>query len=388
MAEGIFVISLANSLRFAKVETPVDGSTWDNTLVCQEENPDGQHYGYAQRLLPTDVIKIWFKSAYTTHVAKIYDHLNTEISIPTVVLETGPYSLYTFYSITIDPVAFDYTKAYYILITATDPSLDTVIWKSEPIMTAASWPNHVTIRYTNFDIAFELDYANDTSIEHLLRVPGRLYSFKPEGEIDVYSNQGFLTKIREVVQRVQVLELEPIPRWLAEKINIALAHDQIWVNGEEFVKKSQPQITRFSKTNLLTMTVDLNQTYVVGLNSDDDGMPCPDTGGTDLGLVVVKNFRITGASGTANQDITAYSAKFVLDKIIVTLTSGSATTIKAGWAAGTEDILFETDISSLEANIPVSLSVEQAPPSTGNKVYFTLGSGTFTIDLVLIRYAI
>ena len=388
MAEGIFAISLANPIRFAKIESRPDGANWDDTLVCQEENPDGQHYGYAQRLIIGDVVKFYFKTAYDIHECTVYDFDNNVIAGPTPVLETGPYPLYSFYSVTIDTTGWSPDLVYKIFLQARSASYDTQNFLSEPIIVAATWNNHVTIRYTNFDIAFELDYANDTSIEHLLRVPGRLYSFKPEGEIDVYSNQGFLTKISEVVQRVQVLELEPIPRWLAEKINIALAHDQIWVNGEEFVKKSQPQIARFSKTNLLTMTVDLNQTYVVGLNSDDDGMPCPDTGGPDLGLVVVKNFRITGATGTANQDITAYSAKFVLDKIIVTLTSGSATTIKAGWAAGTEDILFETDISSLEANIPVSLSVEQAPPSTGNKVYFTLGSGTFTIDLVLIRYAI
>ena len=388
MAEGIFAISLANSIRFAKVESRPDGPNWDDTLVCQEENVDGKHHGYAQRLLPTDVLKIWFKSIYTTHVAVIYDHLNNAISSPTVVLETGPYPLYTFYSITIDPAAWDYTKAYHIIITATDAGLDTQVWRSEPIMTAASWPNHVTIRYTNFDIAFELDYANDTSIEHLIRAPGRLYSFKPEGEIDVYSNQGFLTKIREVVQRVQVLELEPIPRWLAEKVNIALAHDQVWVNGEEFVKKSQPQIARFSKTNLLTMTVDLNQTYVVGLNSDDDGMPCPDSGGPDLGLVVVKNFRVTGVTGSTNIDITAYARKFIVDKIILTLTDGTPDLVRAGWTAGAEDICFETNIESLIQDVPVSLSVEQAPPSTGNKVYFVLSSGTFTIDLILIRYAI
>lgn len=390
MAEGIFSISLANPIRFAKIESPVDGDTWDNTLVCAEDNIDGKHHGYAQRLLIGEVIKIYFRSAYAIHDTGLYDQDNNYVGAPVPVLETGPYSAYSFYSVTLDTTTWDPAKAYKLFIQPRDLVYDTQSYMSEPMMAAASWENHVVIRYTNYDVAFELDYANDPGIEHMIRVPGRLYSYKPEGEIEVYSNQGFLTKIREVVQRVQVLETEPIPRWLCEKVNIALAHDWVLVNGVEFVKKSQPVIARFSKTNLMTLTVDLNQRAVYGLNSDDQGWEgCidPDPGEGDL--VVVKNYQKLGATGSVNIDITAYATKFIIDKIIFTLTSGTPTTVKAGWSGGTDEVVFLTDISSFELNVPTSLSVEQVPPVVGgNKVYFTIASGTFTIDMLLIRYKI
>jgi hypothetical protein len=118
-----------------------------------------------------------------------------------------------------------------------------------------------------------------------------------------------------------------------------------------------------------------------GSGSGDGGCPeCPEC------LIVVKNYRRANVSGSVTVDVSQYARKFEIDKIIFTKMAGSPTTVKAGWAAGTEDIMFLTDLGSLETGIPVSVSIEQVPPPTGNIVYFTIPGATYIIDMILIRY--
>jgi hypothetical protein len=388
MADGLLSISQAGMIRFAKVVTsPPDGLTWENTLVCQEVNPDGKRYGYAQKWNTADVIKVYFKSAYTTHAAQLHDNLNAHVggSI-TPTLEIA-FPLYSYYSITLDTASWDTAKAYYLLLVATDGTYDTQTYQSEPMVIKASWANHVIIRYTNYDTAFELPYAS-FAINHYIRVPGRIYGYKPEGQIEVYSNQGVLTKISEVVERVQTLEIDPVPKYLAEKINIALAHDLISVNGTEFVKKAVPNITRFSKTNMMTVTAELTQSYVSGLNSDDEGFDYVGSGGD--AWETVKNFTLTGVTGAQSIDVGAYATTFRINDIVFKLLGGVGGTNKAGLTAGGVDVIEETDMSDLVIGNPVSVYCGKVFGYAQDTVYLTLaGAGaTYDINLTLIRYKV
>ena len=129
MAEGILAISLAGSIRFAKYETdPPDGASWENTLVCQESNPDGKHYGYAQRLVIGDIIKVYWKSAYTTHVVKVYDEADVEVEELTVTEETT-YATYSFFSVTLNTTAYSADKSYYLTLVATRNLRRTELYK-------------------------------------------------------------------------------------------------------------------------------------------------------------------------------------------------------------------------------------------------------------------
>jgi hypothetical protein len=380
MAEGLFTISLANSMRFAKVDS--EDPCWENTLVCQESNPDGHKYGYAQRVVTGDVLKIYFKSDYATFTAQLYDELDAAVGSAISVVTESSYATYSYFSVEIDTAGWNTTKAYYLKIT-TDSTFDVQVYQSEPVMCAAAWANHIKIEYTNLDTAFELDYANLT-INHMIRVPGRLYGYKPEGEIDVYSNQGVLTKIREVVERVQILEIEPVPRYLAEKINIALAHDQVLINGKEFVKKSLPSVSRFSKTNMMTVTAEVSQSYVSGLNSDDEGFDYIGSGG-DL-WEVIKNFTLSGVTGSQTIDVGAYATNFKINNIVFTLLGGTAGSNKVGLTAGADDVMEETDMSDLVIGNPVSVFCEKIFGAGQDTVYFTLPDVSYDINLTLMRY--
>jgi len=103
-------------------------------------------------------------------------------------------------------------------------------------------------------------------------------------------------------------------------------------------------------------------------------------------LIVVKNFRRTMVTETTNIDISGYARKFLIDKIIFTLISGSPTEASAGYIEGDESVMMLTDISSLEIGVPIPISVESVPGSTDNVVYFTIPGATYIIDMILIRY--
>jgi hypothetical protein len=145
--------------------------------------------------------------------------------------------------------------------------------------------------------------------------------------------------------------------------------------------------------------VDSDEGDVITIGDCDDcpDHECPDCDGSSSGsgsgegecpdcLIVVKNYRRANVTGSVAVDVSQYARQFEIDKIIFTKSAGSPTTVKAGWAAGTEDIMFLTDLESLETGIPVSVSIEQVPPPTGNVVYFTIPGAIYIIDMILIRY--
>lgn len=387
MAEGILTISQAGMIRFAKRETTP--TNWENTLVCEEVNPDGKHYGYAQRFIIGEILKVYFKSGYGTHSAQLKDELGANVGAAiTPTLETNYPAAsppIAYYSISLDTAAWSASKSYYLVLVGTDVTFDTVTFQSEPIIVKATLPNHVRFQWTNYSTAFELDYSN-LNITHFIYVPGRVFGYKPEGDIEVYSNQGILTKIHEVVERVRTLECEPIPMYLCEKINIALAHDVVSLNGKEFVKKALPTTPRFSKTNMHTLTCELTQSYANGINSDDDGFDYISAGGDSW--ETVKNFPLDGVTGAQSIDVGAYRDDFRINDIVVTLLSGTGGTIKAGLSVGGEDILAETDLSGFVIGNPQSLYCGAAFGAGQDTVYITLTGVSYDIDLTLLRYKV
>jgi len=102
-------------------------------------------------------------------------------------------------------------------------------------------------------------------------------------------------------------------------------------------------------------------------------------------LVVIKNFHIPGATGEIFLNIDGYAHLFAIDKMVITLISGTPTEIKAGWSSGSQDIINLTDLSFLQPNKPTSLSIEQVPPEHMISLYINLFSAVYTIDLLLIR---
>ena len=147
-----------------------------------------------------------------------------------------------------------------------------------------------------------------------------------------------------------------------------------------FVENFEDQLvidTISEELNLRIFMDDTDSTNIYVYEGDVD--PCED-------LIVVKNFPLRGVTGNVDVDISVYARDFIVDQIVFTRTAGVPTTAKAGWTAGSHEVMWETDMSHLVLNIPKSVSVKVVPPNTATNIHFTLPSGTFSIDVIMIRY--
>jgi len=99
----------------------------------------------------------------------------------------------------------------------------------------------------------------------------------------------------------------------------------------------------------------------------------------------IKWSRKTGGSGAFTMSLAPYHTDYTINCIVLTLTSGSPSTIKIGWTLGADDVAWETDISFIKKNVPICLELQQPPPPAKDTLYVDLGSGTLTLDVLLVQ---
>lgn len=378
MSTPIFVISKANSMRY--VETTSlgceDGQTFDNTLVCSEEVGRGNTFGYAQKFKDCMIIPTQIRSNYATITAELFDIADNKLS-DLVVTKVGDYTDYDYFEFEVDiPTEALADGFYYVEVNGSDvdPDLPDVEFFSEPFEVASSFDNTVIIEFTNYDSAFDIDYLNNT-INNFIVVEGDHFKYQPGGEIDVYDNQSVEEKLQEETKRVITLRAEMIPRYLAEKIKLAFAHDYVLVNGVQFVSKANPQIED-NESNLVNLTLDTTQAIVEGINSDDQGLVCS---GEEAATVNVKPLRLLDVSGpqTLTLDI-----DFSILQVIVARNQGTVATVKIGWGVGTDEIMKSRDFSSTDRK---TTARSIAPPTDSeNTIYIDISGVGATADIYII----
>ena len=97
----------------------------------------------------------------------------------------------------------------------------------------------------------------------------------------------------------------------------------------------------------------------------------------------VKWVREEGASGTFSVSIALYNTNYTINCIVITLKSGTPSTIKAGFTLGGDDLCWETDISFLAEDTPICLELQKPPVQ--DTIYFVIPSGSFDIDILFIQ---
>ena len=176
-----------------------------------------------------------------------------------------------------------------------------------------------------------------------------------------------------VTQRVHVEDAE---------VGLRVDAESEELNIRVFLEDSDTQVRVDAESEELNIRV-----FVEG----DEGVNISISGGDvliDDYLVVIKNFRLGGVTGSAVVDITGWHKKFKIQSIVWTKISGSPSTVKAGWSAGSDEVSWETDVSMLQTGIPLNQSVEMIPPPDEEtlSIYFTIPDAVYTIDLILVRY--
>ena len=305
----MLTVGFGNSILFRELNEQLP--SFDNTLVEDEKFINTVINGrYSLEFFTGDVLIIQVKVA--TGDTPNMDRLDCSghISVISGALKTS-YTDYDFWEF-IDTIAsgdldkiFVYTAQNTPLVGSDDD------WQSEPVTIISKLSTHYTgtnissytfLEWFNLDPTtgrsnnnFEMDYS--TGITPFLRLPMLFKDYEPKSEISVYDNLDEATKLKERVQRTIELKSDAVPRWVAEKLVIVTAHDNLYINEVAFVREEKADINPL-ESNLSEFSAVLTQQNVLGLNTSDLGFNCDTvsackiTNLTESGVVVNTTFLI------------------------------------------------------------------------------------------------
>ena len=260
------IVSKANSIRFYEVDDLLP--SFDNTKLMDEPFENHLIYGYRQLFYSTDVVTVQVKTDPSeVPTMKIKDNGSW---VTVTKSQKVIYAEYEIWEFVITMSDYTDSKLYaYCYGTISAPTRITDEYYSQAIEIVDENDYLLQIEYYNSDAAFEIDY--NTDISFLLRIEGILKDYEPQGEIKTYDNQGELVKLKEIVVRGLKLQTGLIPRYMAETLTIAMAHDKFYVNEVEYITENKPEISPLNGSNLLELSNVLTQRKVIGINSHDIG---------------------------------------------------------------------------------------------------------------------
>lgn len=244
-------IPLSNTLRM--VRTDNQGSNiqnFDNRLLQQEDYVDYNDRPYYQKVYGSDVVLIQFATdvALGDITAGIYDLedvlISDETSNITLILTSTSFSSY---NLSFSIAAEGY---YYLKITFDTPD----VYQSEYFQVGGfETDNIVKIEYNTSE---NDGIIYDNSETFVIRLEGRLAEYKPGQEKEVYENYNkSLVNLNSFPIRTFTLEYGPLPRYMVEKLNLALSHQVFKANDVEYQSKDGPD------TNLLKDSVVITNMY-------------------------------------------------------------------------------------------------------------------------------
>jgi hypothetical protein len=117
---------------------------------------------------------------------------------------------------------------------------NTVNWKSE-VFAFDDFENVVVIDYFGTTNQKNIDYS--TGISFRIVLPANFLRYRSGGESDnLQDDRGNGYILKDIYKRLIELETSHIPMWLAEKLIIAVGHDEVYINGLPFTKLEEVEL--------------------------------------------------------------------------------------------------------------------------------------------------
>lgn len=219
-------IPLSNTLRMVRTDDQSDIQNFDNRLLHQEDHVLSRDIPYLQKIKSSDRILIQFATDETTPTAEVFDYQGNLISNKSndilLILESTTFTVYN----------LDFTLAnqgiYYLRLTFTNE-----VWTSNYFqIDGFDEQRLVKIEYNTSETDGIL-YDNNESF--VIRMEGRLAEYQPGQNKEMFTSfDETLINLKSYPIRNAVFEFGPIPRYLLEKLNLALAHEIFKINDVEF----------------------------------------------------------------------------------------------------------------------------------------------------------
>lgn len=194
---------------------------------------------FFQPFLNTDILTIQFDSSFDlTNVVTLKNYYTGATINTGAATEKDNRTTYKVLEKAISITGLD--GLYYVEVTGTDADTETFTARSEPLSIKPTQCNTVKLEYHNDDAAFGIDYENST-VEFDLRVPAFFNRTADSAEIELFKDSGGNSSLISAQgTRIRVLKAsELLPQWLIEKVNLALLHDNVQIDGVSVSSEQQ-----------------------------------------------------------------------------------------------------------------------------------------------------
>jgi len=262
--DSIFVIPRAQSLTFRQVEGMTnsegitfqyleDNITFDNRLLRDQRfSPATEPVDYNQKFNRGDQIYIQFTTtwAYSNLSVQLFDYNNLQVGSNIEIQIAYPYtdgSLRVSYDSIISTSNLSY-GVYYVKITGV---YSTIVFVSE-----------------KFEVGNYLDLPllewRDSDGDGVYYKPSTIFGFriegvikyKPESEVDEYVGFNFKSEIlKSVAKRGFDFITDSAPLYIAEKIELAFKHKEVYVNKARHYSTSSISIDQATDSNFVAVSI-------------------------------------------------------------------------------------------------------------------------------------
>lgn len=230
-----------NPIRVVVTDQPIVKRGIDQEFHINHPDPFFYSDFYAQKMHKQSYT-IQFKSNFTlSNTVKIFDQNDDQIGSTVAALlkkDTRMTLGYNRYEVTVNFSGLN-DGLYYLLFEGTDVTSGSTLSyeaKSELLDLRANHKATLEFSYYNNseEIAFDCDYS--TGIRHKILVEGEMWRTKFSGEKEVWEDDSYTMRNLSAVKRKYAeLKINGVPHYLLDKVNLALDHDFVFINGQQVV---------------------------------------------------------------------------------------------------------------------------------------------------------
>jgi len=257
----------SNFLKFVRIEDYTTKPQNDNTrLYFDLVYPNTEIMHSVALMQRADTGFIQFRTDYSDFNVFIYNSAGSYVNVNswlslTTTLEDGR----SVYNLDIPFSSLD--GYYYLYFVFSQPYLPVATFRSEWFWVQETHENSLLFGWNTS----ENDGMYWGSKTQYLRFTARLSVYEPGSENFTYTDSsGNLEKLRGLPQKIENLQLDAVPRWLIEKLNIALAHEVFSINELYYQTSEKIEAENIEGTTLYSVQVKLRQLNYEDYSTDEE----------------------------------------------------------------------------------------------------------------------
>jgi hypothetical protein len=211
----------------------------------------------------------------------------------------------------------------------------------------------------------QIDFS--TGITFKIYIEGNIKDYSFGGESSVYDNQDEMTKLKETMSRLLTLRTMEIPRYMAENLRIASGFDNFVINGVSFVREDLPEISPVEGSNLVELSMTLNDKEYLGVNTHDIGFDCDNSQTTNEIMVLTE----LNASGSKSFVI---PTGYLVHTFRAQWVSGTSVEVKLGETLSGSELVYPFNVNTTIRNITASIHADMSRTADVS-IYATIPAG-------------